>query len=87
MIITEREIIAKHEIQIESSNKINAELRRRIELIERRLDSSKEKESKFRKIKKRTRELLEVSTSHGIPNIIRTKSLLILIMWSICTIL
>jgi len=86
MIITEKEIIAKHEIQIESSNRINAELRRRIELIEKKLDVSKEKESKFDKIKKRTGELLEVSSIHGIPNIVRTKSLFILIMWSIFTV-
>jgi len=43
--------------------------------------------NKFEKIKKRICELLEVSSSHGIPNLIRTKSLLILIMWSILTVL
>jgi hypothetical protein len=41
--------------------------------------------SKFRKIKIKIRELLEESTSHGIPKICKTKNLLILIIWSICT--
>jgi hypothetical protein len=42
--------------------------------------------SKFRKIKIKIRELLEESTSHGIPKICKTKNLLILIIWSICTV-
>ena len=82
-----KEANTERELKIESSQSFNDELRRRIEMIERRLDSSKKKESKFRTIKKRTGELLEVSSIHGIPNTIRTKNLLILIMWSICTIL
>jgi hypothetical protein len=32
------------------------------------------------------RELLEESTSHGIPKICKTKNLLILIIWSFCTV-
>jgi hypothetical protein len=86
-MLTEKEIINKIEIQLESSNKINDELRRRIEELERKIDLNKENESKFARVKKRTSELLEVSTSHGIPNIVRTKSLFILIMWSIFTVL
>jgi hypothetical protein len=86
-MLSEKEIITKIEIQFESSNKINDELRRRIEKLEKKLDLSKKNESKFSNIKKRTCELLEVSTSHGIPNLIRTKSLFILIMWSVCTVL
>jgi hypothetical protein len=43
--------------------------------------------SKIEKLKKRTCELLEVSTVHGIPNIVRSKSLLILIMWFLLTII
>ncbi len=86
-MLSEKEIITKIEIQFESSNKINDELRRRIEKLEKKLDLSKKNESKFSNIKKRTCELLEVSTSHGIPNLIRTKSILILIMWSVCTVL
>jgi len=43
--------------------------------------------SKTTRIKKKTSQLLEFSTSHGIPNIIRSKNLIILIMWSAFTIL
>ena len=38
-------------------------------------------------MKIRTCELLEVSTIHGIPNMIRSKKLFIFIMWSTFTIL
>jgi hypothetical protein len=73
---------------MESSNRIIDELRRRIEKIEKKIDSDKEiNESKLVKVKKRTGELLETSTLHGIPNIVRTKSLFILIMWSSFTVL
>jgi hypothetical protein len=51
-----------------------------------RIDSNSnnnEKESKIKKIKKRTYDLLEVSTCHGIPNIIRTKRLFSILMWSL----
>jgi hypothetical protein len=44
-------------------------------------------ESKIKSIKKRTFELLEVSTAHGIPNIIRAKQMLPIIIWSFLTIL
>jgi len=46
---------------------------------------NKNKSAKCKKIKKKARDLLEVSTSHGIPNIVRTKNIFILIMWIICT--
>ena len=66
------------EIQLHSID----ELLRRIEKLEKKQESNTENKSKIQKVKKRTRDLLEVSTSHGIPNIVRTKSLFILIMWS-----
>jgi hypothetical protein len=86
-MLKKKEANTEREIKIESSKKIIDELRIRIEKLEKKIDSSKENESKFVKVKKRTSELLEVSTSHGIPNIVRTKSLFILIMWSIFTVL
>jgi hypothetical protein len=42
---------------------------------------------KRKEIKKRTCDLLEVSTYHGIPNKIRSKKLFTLIMWSLLTII
>ena len=69
--------------ELESSNK---ELRRRIEKLEKKLELKKVNDSKFEKIKKRTLELLELSTSHGIPNIVRANSSFILVMWSCLTI-
>ena len=66
------------EIQLHSID----ELLCRIEKLEKKQESKNENKSKIQKVKKRTRDLLEVSTSHGIPNIVRTKSLFILIMWS-----
>jgi hypothetical protein len=83
---TKKEVITKIEIQ-SSSKTIIDELRHRIEKLEKKIDFNKENESKLVKVKKRTRELLEVSTSHGIPNLVRTRNLFILIMWSICTII
>jgi len=74
-------------IQFESSNKIINELRSRIEILEKKLEFKNENESKIKKAKKRTCELLEVSTAHGIPNIIRAKRMLPIIMWSVLTIL
>jgi len=86
-MITENEIFTNLEIKIEPSNKTIDESSCRIGKLERKIDYKKENVTKFVKVKKRTRELLEVSTSHGIPNLIRTKSILILIMWSVCTVL
>jgi len=40
---------------------------------------------KIIKIKQKTYSLLEVSTAHGLPNIVRAKNVIILIMWSIIT--
>ncbi len=40
---------------------------------------------KLQKIKEKTSSLLEVSTAHGLPNIVRAKNVTILIMWSIVT--
>jgi len=37
--------------------------------------------SKFKEIKKKSKELLEVSSAHGIPNIIRSKNKFIVTMW------
>jgi len=90
------------DIELESSNKMvdelsrtvlkfessNSELIQRIEKLEQKLESKiiTENESKAKKIKKRTFELLETSTTHGIPNIVRSKSLFVLTMWSIFTI-
>ncbi len=77
----------EREIRIESPERtIHDEICNRIDKIERRLDFNKENESKLVKIKNKSRELLEASTSHGIPNIVRTKSIFILVMWSICTV-
>jgi hypothetical protein len=81
------EAYTEREIKIESLYSLNDELRRRIEKIESKIDFKKKNESKLLKIKKRSRELLEVSTSHGIPNLVRTRSLFILIMWSSFTII
>ena len=39
--------------------------------------------SKSKLIKQKTINLLEISTVHGIPNIIRTKRLFSIIMWSL----
>jgi hypothetical protein len=71
--------------QLESSND---ELRRRIENLEKKLElNNKLNDSKIEKIKKRTCELLEVSTSHGIPNIVRSKNIFIQVIWCLFTIL
>ena len=40
---------------------------------------------KMKIIKQKTSSLLEVSTAHGLPNIVRAKNVTILIMWSIVT--
>ena len=40
---------------------------------------------KLKRIKHKTSCLLEVSTAHGLPNIVRSKNVTILIMWSIVT--
>jgi hypothetical protein len=45
------------------------------------------KTSKMKRIKKRVCELLEESSSHGIPNIARNRNLFSLVMWSSFTIL
>jgi hypothetical protein len=73
------------QIQLKSPNNVIDELFQRIQKLERK--ESFKQTSKFKKIKKRTCELLELSTSHGVPNIFRTKNLFILIIWSFFTIL
>jgi hypothetical protein len=50
--------------------------------MEREHELKNENKSKIDKVKKRAYDLLEVSTVHGIPNLVRSKSLLVLIMWS-----
>jgi hypothetical protein len=66
----------------------NDEFRRRIENLEKKLElNSKLNDSKIEKIKKRTFELLEVSTSHGIPNIVRSKNMFLQVIWCLFTIL
>ena len=84
----EIEMITEIKFQLESSNKINDELRCRIEKLEKKQEFNKNSrnDSRVKKIKKSTCELLEVSTSHGIPNIVKSKNLFILIVWSCFTI-
>ena len=65
----------------------NRELLCRIEKLERKYELKNENKSKVDKMKIRTCELLEVSTIHGIPNMIRSKKLFIFVMWSTFTIL
>jgi len=48
-------------------------------------DENKNKSAKCKKIEKKARDLLEASTSHEIPYIVRTKNMFILIMWIIRT--
>ncbi len=69
-------------IKIENlSNQLIDESRSRIEKLEEENLKTNNKD-----IKKRTRQLLELSTCHGLPNIVRTQSLFILIMWSFFTV-
>jgi len=71
--------------EIKSSND---ELRRRIENLEKKLElNNKLNDSKIEKIKKRTCQLLEVSTSHGIPNIVRSRNIFLQVIWCLFTIL
>jgi len=73
------------EIKLDLSNQLINELRHRVKKLEEQSLIINNGESKVKRIKKRTRELLEVSTTHGLPNIVRAKNLTILIMWIIVT--
>jgi hypothetical protein len=69
------------EIKLDYSNQLIDELRSRIEKLEEENLKTNNKD-----IKKRSRQLLELSTCHGMPNIVRTQNLFILIMWSFFTV-
>jgi hypothetical protein len=73
------------EIKLDSSNRLIIELRHRIDKLEQKRLKINNEDNKVKKIKKRTRELLEVSTTHGLPNIVRAKNLTIFMVWIIVT--
>jgi hypothetical protein len=68
-----------------SFNQLDNELRRRIEKLEELTLKITNADDKIKKIKKRAHELLEVSTAHGLPNIVRAKKRVIITMWIIVT--
>jgi hypothetical protein len=68
-----------------SFNQLDNELRRRIEKLEELTLKITNTDDKIKKIKKRAHELLEVSTAHGLPNIMRAKKRVIITMWIIVT--
>ncbi len=70
-----------------SFNQLDNELRRRIEKLEELTLKITNADDKIKKIKKRAHELLEVSTAHGLPNIMRAKKRVIITMWIIVTII
>jgi len=70
-----------------SFNQLDNELRRRIEKLEELTLKITKADDKIKKIKKRAHELLEVSTAHGLPNIMRAKKRVIITMWIIVTII
>jgi hypothetical protein len=70
-------VIEITEIKIDSLNQI----------INKQREETKNEDNKIKKIKKKTSKLLKVSTFHGLPNIVRAKKAIIIIMWIIVTFL
>jgi hypothetical protein len=73
------------EIKLDLSDLVINEFRRRIEKLEQQTLVIKNEDNKSKKIKKRTCELLEASTFHGLPNIVRAKRVVIKTMWILVT--
>jgi hypothetical protein len=78
-------VIEMKEIKLDLSSLVINEFRSRIEKLEEQRIKVKNEDNKIKKIKKRTRELLEGSTCHGLPNIVRAKKVVIITMWTLVT--